>query len=1117
SEAAGWIFNTPLEVLITEISDAESSQSKIEVYNPWYPPINMNVGFGFTTDSGTLDGTWSIWEVDSGEYAVLDVTTILGLNPEGDTLTLYQYGFFIDEISYGQKGIVPDPLPNESVQRYWDGTVYTDVWERNYTTGTTFGSENDVPPLNISSKLRLNEILFNPTTKTDAFIELILLFGRIDISGYKIVGDSEYIIPQGTELIPGDDIFYLVYSDDSDFFDALNPQGDNVYLYDANGSLVDMAGWSSLHTKGKSMNRIPEGNGTRDGYDDSSSRAAGWVFDCLPSIQYVKAYTIEPKKYGPFGDVIYFDVTVTNKQQVSDTVLLFTSSLYGYPAVIFDETRTHYISEVFLQAGSSVNISILVILPSEVPLVDTDNISITVQSDNITMYRDTIIIQAIVTPFVWPEKSISPSEIYYSGTGYDEVTTITLNLTGYGSVIEFVQPQDVIFCVDTSGSMTSQAIELIKQGLFGYVDEMRPQDRGAVVIFNSGAWLVNPLTNDHNALRNDIFGIPGPGGSTFMGEALKVAIDELLANGNESHIHVIILLTDGGWNGLMDPVVQAERAAAHNIIIFTIGLEPAPPNRLDEPTLREIADITGGQYFYAQDANQIPDIYKIIAKYIGDIAGRDIDVLDANPMIRDVLPPWIILVDNSFSIEPDINYVDETGYRILEWNLSSIFIGEIWEVTFQVKSTKLGQVHTNDLHNSRISYVDYFDMEYVRLFPECTAIVLPPRPLPPKLYIDLLPNEDDILLYWDKSPTPGIDHYLLYQAESPTGFDFSSPWINTSVDIDPLDTRPKPGPVGNRLSWNHTNAQDPATPQYYYCIRAVNILYQTSFTSRTVGKWTKTFLQGVSTFSLPLEPLEIMTPTADFFLMDMNADYIKWVNPTTHFWMKHGEGEVNDVLLEVGSGYEVAFPTATDYTFLGMPGAMIRHKDGEFSGFDYNSDARSLWAVASPATGDVMLSWDEPDDMDPNGGYNVYFATTRDGFDDGTATFLTFVPASARKTVTHFNAAQPGSQHYYMVVPVNESAGEGASTYSVGVFCAFYQAEYDTLAIPLRISMDYNADWFCDNIPDCVGINYYDMGEQRWNWHSKRMPEGAYDTNLVMTEGYQISTAADTKYTFVGH
>lgn len=1117
SEVAGWVFNTPQEIIITEIADSGSSQAKIEVYNPRYPPLDLSVGHSFTSDSGPLLGTWSISQVDSGEYGIFDVSTPNGLYPEGDTIRLYQMNVLIEEVSYGQSGMIPDPLPDESVQRYWNGTVYMDYWERNYTTGPNFGIQNNIPPKNITSRVKLNEILFNPSTPSDGFVELYLLFGTLDISGYRIVGDLEYIISSGTQLSYDDRYFYLRYSDYPAFFNELNPSGDNVYLYDSNGSFVDMAGWNSAHTQGKSMSRDPPGSGARDGFDDTSSVSAGWVFDSPPSIQMIALDTNDPIEYGAFGGIVKYNLTIKNKQSSDDIILITNSTINGYPVIILDETGTLIISEISVPADSSIKFTVFVILPSTVPLENHDNITITIQSSNDILYRDSLFIQALVTPFIWPEKDISPKQIYYDGTGHDEITTITLNLTGYGHVIELFQPQDVIFCVDTSGSMTPMAITLIKAGLLGYVDEMRYADFGAVVVFNSGAWLLNPLTDNHTQLRNDINSIPGPNGATYMGEALDVAIDEILTHGNRSHIQVIILLTDGGWNGMMDPIIQADRAAMHNIMIFTIGLEPIPPYSLDERTLVEIADRTGGEYFYAEDASQIPEIYKIIARYIGDIAGRDLDILDANPMIRDVLPPWIVLVEDSFSIEPDMNYINETGYRILEWNVSSLLVGESWEVTFQVKSTRLGQVHTNDVTTSRISYVDYFNTEYIRFFPECIANVLPPIPNPPKLYIDIPLDKNDIFLYWDEPYSPGTDHYLIYRATTPVDFDFSQPWINTSQDIDPNDPGPAPQPVGLRLSWNHTNAQDPITPQFYYCIRTVNSMGEISSTSRTVGKWTVSFSQGVSTFSLPLEPLETHTPTADYFLNDMGCRYIKWMDSTSHKWMKHGEGEVNDALLEVGSGYEVAFDSEAAYTFLGMPGAMISYNTHWFSGFDYTTGAKSLVASVNPVSGDVTLMWDEPIVRDPFGGYNVLYSTTRDGFNDGSANLLAFVSALSPRIAVHSGATSSSSQYFYMVVPVNESGYEGASTYSIAVITSSYDAEYDTLGIPVVLSSDHTADWYCSEIEDVVGINYLADSNGRWSWHSERMEKGAYDPEIVMTKGYQISTVSQTKYTFIGY
>jgi hypothetical protein len=274
---AGWVFDHPPHVLITELSDDEGT-SEIEVYNPSNPLIDFSVGYTFENSMGApLTGVWIIPYANAGEYGLFDITSG-NLDHEGDSIRLFHNGVLIEDISYGTKGTVPDPLAGESVQRYWDGVRYTNVWERNWTTGPHFGSQNNVPPANFSSLILLNEILFNPDTPVDHFVELYLLHGSLNISGYRIVCNSDFIIPIGIELNETNRFFNFTYSMDSPFFNELDRLGDNVYLYDDNGSLLDMAGWSSLHQQGWSMRRIPDGNGTRVGFDDASSIAAGWVF-----------------------------------------------------------------------------------------------------------------------------------------------------------------------------------------------------------------------------------------------------------------------------------------------------------------------------------------------------------------------------------------------------------------------------------------------------------------------------------------------------------------------------------------------------------------------------------------------------------------------------------------------------------------------------------------------------------------------------------------------------------------------------------------------------------------------------------------------------------------------
>jgi hypothetical protein len=116
-----------------------------------------------------------------------------------------------------------------------------------------------------------------------------------------------------------------------------------------------------------------------------------------------------------------------------------------------------------------------------------------------------------------------------------------------------------------------------------------------------------------------------------------------------------------------------------------------------------------------------------------------------------------------------------------------------------------------------------------------------------------------------------------------------------------------------------------------------------------------------------------------------------------------------------------------------------------------------------------------------------------------------------------FGVIYPGAELYYMIVPFHTDLyKEYIGTYSIGIQVEEYLAGYDTMGIPLKVEENHSADWYCDNIPNTVGINYYMMGKQWWGWHSTRMAAGAYDPELIMADGYQISTTNVTQFIFIG-
>jgi Ca-activated chloride channel family protein len=154
------------------------------------------------------------------------------------------------------------------------------------------------------------------------------------------------------------------------------------------------------------------------------------------------------------------------------------------------------------------------------------------------------------------------------------------------------------------------------------------------VIFSSEAFNQSPLTLDHKMLSRSVDQVElatdlGIDDGTAIGLGIANAAN-MLAN-SEGESKVIVLLTDGVNNaGQIDPLTAAEAAKALDIKIYTIGAAkpgqvPVPVQSLfggsqisyqesvlDEETLQQVADTTGGQYFRAEDTEGLKAIYQEI-------------------------------------------------------------------------------------------------------------------------------------------------------------------------------------------------------------------------------------------------------------------------------------------------------------------------------------------------------------------------------------------------------------------------------------------------------------------------------------------------------------------------
>ncbi|WP_028583728.1 vWA domain-containing protein [Desulfogranum mediterraneum] len=206
-----------------------------------------------------------------------------------------------------------------------------------------------------------------------------------------------------------------------------------------------------------------------------------------------------------------------------------------------------------------------------------------------------------------------------------------------GEPIELqISGRDLLLAVDLSGSMQTEdflveqeqvsRLEATKQVAGDFILR-RSGDRIGLLLFGSQPYMQTPLTFDRTTVRRllDEAAIGLAGDKTAIGEAIGLGVKRLKQRPAENR--VLILLTDGANTaGAIAPEKAARFAHQAGVTIYTVGIgadsmlvssffgtrRVNPSADLDEPALRQIAQLTGGRYFRARDSRELAEIYELI-------------------------------------------------------------------------------------------------------------------------------------------------------------------------------------------------------------------------------------------------------------------------------------------------------------------------------------------------------------------------------------------------------------------------------------------------------------------------------------------------------------------------
>ncbi|MEO5886332.1 MAG: VWA domain-containing protein [Anaerolineales bacterium] len=230
----------------------------------------------------------------------------------------------------------------------------------------------------------------------------------------------------------------------------------------------------------------------------------------------------------------------------------------------------------------------------------------------------------------------------------------------------------IILTMDVSRSMCSTDIppnrmEAAKDAALSFVQRQGAGRQIGIVAFAGFAELVQPPTTDIRLLESAIVNLT-TARRTAIGSAILRSLDAISEIDNrvapsdlgvtpndipegEYVPHIIVLLTDGASNAGPFPLTAAQQAADRKVRVYTIGfgtlnnsspmdcgggLQETDPfggfgfgspfqgggggggfrRELDEATLTQIADMTGGTYYAATSAGELQNVFENLPTYL---------------------------------------------------------------------------------------------------------------------------------------------------------------------------------------------------------------------------------------------------------------------------------------------------------------------------------------------------------------------------------------------------------------------------------------------------------------------------------------------------------------------
>jgi Ca-activated chloride channel family protein len=296
---------------------------------------------------------------------------------------------------------------------------------------------------------------------------------------------------------------------------------------------------------------------------------------------------------------------------------------------------------------------------------------------------------------------------------------VLIGLQGKEIPTQNLPPSNLVFLVDVSGSMQDPLkLPLVKSSMKMLVNQLREQDKVAMVVYAGAAGLVLPPTSGYEKTKiKDAIDNLEAGGSTAGGAGIKLAYKtakEFFIKGGNNRV---ILCTDGDFNvgassdDAMERLIEEERKSGVFLTVLGYGM-----GNYQDTKMQKLADKGNGNHAYIDG---LAEARKVLVNEFGGTLftiAKDVKLqIEFNP--AKVAGYRLIGYENRMLAKEDFNNdkkdAGELGsghtvtalYEVIPAGVKSPFLEKVDELKYQNKATPLSKSsHSDEIMTVKFRY-----------------------------------------------------------------------------------------------------------------------------------------------------------------------------------------------------------------------------------------------------------------------------------------------------------------------------------------------------------------------------------------------------------------------------